>query len=114
MRRNPFHLALAGATALAVLVGAQGAGAQEPAKQPTARGTGGAAATVDVLATQAAVDVLDNGGNAVDAAVAAAGGLGGTEPFSCGIGGGGLLGIRPPQGQGTTPRRGREAPGAAP
>jgi gamma-glutamyltranspeptidase/glutathione hydrolase len=102
MRRNPFHLALAGATALAVLVGAQGAGAQEPVKQPTARGTGGAAATVDVLATQAAVDVLDKGGNAVDAAVAAAGVLGVTEPFSCGIGGGGFMVIRTAKGKVTT------------
>ena len=40
---------------------------------PTATGTGGAAATVDTLATQAAVDTLRSGGNAVDAAVTAAG-----------------------------------------
>src|SRR4051794_5284198 len=102
MRRNPFHLALAGATALAVLAGAQGAGAQEPTKQPTARGTGGAAATVDVLATQAAIGVLDKGGNAVDAAGAAAGGLGVTQPFSCGIGGGGFMVIRTAKGKVTT------------
>jgi len=65
--------------------------AEEPVKQPTAIGQGGAAATVDVLGTQAAMDVLRDGGNAVDAAVAAAGVLGVTEPFSCGIGGGGFL-----------------------
>jgi gamma-glutamyltranspeptidase / glutathione hydrolase len=102
MRRNPFRLALVGAVLLAAPVGAQSAGAQEPAKQPTARGTGGAAATVDVLATQAAVDVLDKGGNAVDAAVAAAGVLGVTEPFSCGIGGGGFMVIRTAKGKVTT------------
>src|SRR5919204_3139045 len=57
----------------------------------TATGTGGAAATVDTLATQAAVATLRGGGNAVDAAVTAAGVLGVTEPFSSGIGGGGFM-----------------------
>jgi gamma-glutamyltranspeptidase / glutathione hydrolase len=63
----------------------------EPAKQAVAVGTGGAAASVDALATQAAVNVLKRGGNAVDAAVAAAAMLGVVEPYSCGIGGGGFL-----------------------
>src|SRR3954470_23714062 len=102
MRRNPFRLALLCAGLLAALAGAQGAGAQEPAKSPTARGSGGAAATVDAFATQAAIGVLDSGGNAVDAAVAAAGVLGVTEPFSCGIGGGGFMVIRTAKGKVTT------------
>ena len=87
-------------------------GGGTPQKTATATGTGGAAATVDVLATDAAIDTLRSGGNAVDAAVAAAGVLGVTEPFSAGIGGGGFMVIRTPRGQVTT-IDGREAAGAA-
>jgi gamma-glutamyltranspeptidase / glutathione hydrolase len=78
--------------AVAVLFAAPAAAqVPAPAKQPTASGRGGAAATVDPLGTQAAMNVLRSGGNAVDAAVAAAATLGVTEPYSCGIGGGGFM-----------------------
>src|SRR3954447_23606405 len=84
-----------------VLVGVAAA-AVAPSGPPTSTGTGGAAASVETLATQAAIDALRRGGNAVDAAVTAAAVLGVTEPFSCGIGGGGFMVIRTPDGQTTT------------
>jgi gamma-glutamyltranspeptidase / glutathione hydrolase len=101
-------------TALAVLVILLVAPAATLAqeKEPTAIGRGGAAATVDPLATQAAIDALRRGGNAVDAAVAAAGVLGVTEPFSCGIGGGGFMVIRTPEGEITTIDSREESPAA--
>jgi gamma-glutamyltranspeptidase / glutathione hydrolase len=69
---------------------------------PTSIGTGGAAASVEKIATQAAIETLKEGGNAVDAAVAAAGVLGVTEPFSCGVGGGGFMVVRTAGGLVTT------------
>src|SRR6266516_6563015 len=68
----------------------------------TSIGHGGAAASVERIATQAAIDTLTKGGNAIDAAVAAAGVLGVTEPFSCGVGGGGFMVIRTAEGKVTT------------
>jgi gamma-glutamyltranspeptidase/glutathione hydrolase len=65
--------------------------AAQASNPPTSTGYGGAAATVDRLATKAAIDTLRRGGNATDAAVTAAAVLGVTEPFSCGIGGGGFM-----------------------
>ena len=93
---------LVAALVAVVLFDPQIALAQSDTKQPTATGRGGAAASVDLLGTQAAIDTLRSGGNAVDAAVAAAGVLGVTEPYSCGIGGGGFMVIRTRKGEVTT------------
>ncbi|HWM13844.1 MAG TPA: gamma-glutamyltransferase, partial [Gaiellaceae bacterium] len=93
------------AAALAVPAATASSAAPPPpeiAKVPTAVGAGGAAATVDTLATAAAVEALRKGANAVDAAVAAAAVLGVTEPFSSGIGGGGFMVIRTAGGEVTT------------
>ena len=56
-----------------------------------ATGRGGAVATVDADATRVGLEVLRRGGNAIDAAVAAAAAVGVTDPFSAGIGGGGFM-----------------------
>ncbi|MGI8335947.1 gamma-glutamyltransferase [Actinomadura scrupuli] len=94
-RRSRAALGLTLITAASLVVTGQATASPtqspEPAKQAVATGYGGAVSTVDLDASRAALGVLKRGGNAVDAAVAAAATLGVTEPYVAAIGGGGFF-----------------------
>jgi gamma-glutamyltranspeptidase/glutathione hydrolase len=96
--------------ALAVLLAAASAHAASP--EP-ARGTRGMVVTPHPAATQAGVRVLERGGNAVDAAIAAAFAVAVAQPQSTGIGGGAFLLIRLADGRAFAIDARETAPAAA-
>src|SRR5580658_9225922 len=70
-----------------------------PAPGQSATGRHGAVATVDRIASQAGIDAMKKGGNAVDAAVAAALTLGVVNSYNSGLGGGCFILIRSANGE---------------
>jgi gamma-glutamyltranspeptidase / glutathione hydrolase len=99
------NAAIAGGMAMLHLQGVRG--------QSLSGGTReGAAATVHPLATQAAMEILHAGGNAIDAAIAAALVLGVVDGHNSGIGGGCLVLLRLADGR-IRAVDGRETAGAA-
>lgn len=121
-RRSPTLFATAaGAMALA-LIPLQGVTAASPPagqdatvadREATATGYGGAVSSLDPYATEAGLDVLRSGGNAIDAAVAASAMLGLTRPYDGSIGGGGFLVIRDGESGEITTIDSREAAAAS-
>ncbi len=100
--------ALAGLFAAVPAPGPAGAAARAPV---FARN--GMVVTSQADATRAGVAMLEAGGNAVDAAVAAAFAVGVTQPFSTGIGGGGFLLIQTAAGEVVAVDARETAPAAA-
>ena len=96
MRRRGRAVAIAGLLLVALV-----AAVRAPWNDLVARGSKAAVVTAEPRATQIGLDVLQKGGNAVDAAVAVALALAVTHPQAGNLGGGGFLLIRMADGRTT-------------
>ena len=83
------------------------------AHRPLIMGSRGAVATNHPVATQAGLDVLRGGGNALDATIAVSLVLGVVEPHMSGLGGDGFTNVAPAQGAGFCINATGAAPAAA-
>jgi gamma-glutamyltranspeptidase/glutathione hydrolase len=86
------------ATAAVALVPSLASATQGSRFHPGVTGTAGVVATESPAAARAGRAVLARGGNAIDAAVTTVFALGAARPQSCGIGGGGFMVYRSPDG----------------
>jgi gamma-glutamyltranspeptidase/glutathione hydrolase len=107
---RPGALRLSAVTLFAAMLGAQLALAAAP---DPASGTRGMVVTPHPAATAAGVRVLERGGNAVDAAIAAGFAVAVTQPQSTGIGGGAFLLVRFADGRAVAIDARETAPAAA-
>jgi gamma-glutamyltranspeptidase / glutathione hydrolase len=100
MHRRVPRLALVAALAAACFIpGSVASAVQGSRYHEGVSGTAGVVATESPAAARVGRDVLARGGNAIDAAAATVFALGVARPQSCGIGGGGFMVYRSPDGK---------------